>query len=747
MVITTNHFIWTCCFHSKENDINGEWIAAEVPGAVQLDYARHHKWPDYWYGDEFRNYEWMENQYWTYRTTFTRPLLNKSERYLIHLGGVDYACLVRVNGVVLADHEGYATPVTIDVTTVLQDENCLDITLRPIPKAYPEPVDRGQAAESCKPTCSYGWDWHPRLVPIGLWKECVGHKASASFFSQAELRYDLQTVDSHYKAVCYSELAIDGESEGLVIHWTLESPDGAFIFDKIGTVQEARKWVSTLEQPELWWPRDQGSQACYKSCWKLSDSNGHVLDRREQQVGFRRVRLVMNGGAWDKPDVFPKSRSDAPITLEINGRRLFGMGSNLVPSEIFPGLVTDEREQQLVDSAFQAGFNLLRLWGGAGIHRDAFYERCDELGILVWQEFPLACNNYPDSPEYLDILQQEAVSMIRQLRGHPSIALWCGGNELFNAWSGMDDQSHALRLLNSLAFAEDKNTPFLPTAPVVGMGHGPYACVDTASGEDVLSLFSRSTHTAYTEFAVPGPAAVSTLKSFIPQDELWPPRIGTAWETHHGIGALPSIAVDSWLMHATIDSFFGTSQNLDELVAHGQILQSIGLQHIFEESRRQWPACSMAMNWCFNEPWPSAANNSLLSWPHEEKPALQAVAQACRASLLSARVRKLKWTTGEQFMCECFAINHSAETTDFGLVDLVLCIGAKEIPLLSWQAGALQAGTNKIGPHGSVCLPPDTPKQFTLHIRSACNSDYNNSYTFFCEPKIVDENGSRELNA
>ena len=120
----------------------------------------------------------------------------------------------------------------------------------------------------------------------------------------------------------------------------------------------------------------------------------------------------------------------------------------------------------------EAHMNMLRVWGGGYINREAFYTLCDQLGILVWQEFPLACANYPDDEDYLSVLEQESVSILKRLRRHPCLALWSGGNELFNEWSGMTNQSLALRLLEKNCYDLDRHTPFIATSPLYGMGHG-----------------------------------------------------------------------------------------------------------------------------------------------------------------------------------------------------------------------------------------------------------------------------------
>jgi beta-mannosidase len=232
-----------------------------------------------------------------------------------------------------------------------------------------------------------------------------------------------------------------------------------------------------------------------------------------------------------------------PIQVEINGRSVFCKGTNWVNPEVFPGIITAGRYEELIDRALEANFNMFRIWGGGIVNKESFYDLCDSKGILVWQEFPLACNNYPDDAHYLEVLKQESTSIILRLKNHPSLALWCGGNELYNSWSGMTDQSLALRLLNSRCLELDPLTPFIPTSPIEGMGHGHYVFRDFDSGEEVFARMSRAQFTTYTEFGMPAPASVEVLKTIIPPDELWPPAPGKSWESHHAFKAW-------WAVHA-----------------------------------------------------------------------------------------------------------------------------------------------------------------------------------------------------
>jgi beta-mannosidase len=398
-----------------------------------------------------------------------------------------------------------------------------------------------------------------------------------------------------------------------------------------------------------------------------------------------------------------------------------------VSAEIFPGIATAATYRPLLQLARDAHFNLLRCWGGAPVNKEAFFDQCDELGLLVWQEFPLACNCYPDSPRYLRVLDQESRSILRLVRRHTCRAIWGGGNELFNLWSGMTDQAKALRLLNRNCYELDPDTPFLPTAPLEGMGHGDYRFRDDR-GREVFQIYAGAACTAYSEFGCPGPAPVEVLKSIIPADQLFPPRPGTAWETHHGFGAW-EIEPGGWLCLDTLRHYFGDAATLEELVARGGWLQSEGYKCIFEEARRQKPRCGMALNWCFNEPWPTAANNSLVSWPARPKPAYAAVAAACRPVLASARLPKFSWKGGETFCAELWLLHDTPAELPSGEISASLEIAGDRIPLLTWKHGPVAPGSNLAGPAMRAVLPERAATdRFTLHLHVAADDRRDSRY-------------------
>ncbi|MBS0001382.1 MAG: hypothetical protein KFF73_20520 [Cyclobacteriaceae bacterium] len=725
---------WEVGFHRDKNRKPEEWYPSAVPGAVQLDYAKAKNWGPYWYADNWKDYGWMEDVYWSYRVVFNKPEAITGQKIEFFSKGIDYEFDIYMNGNHLFYQEGMFTPVKIDLTEKLRDINELVITIYPAPKAHNKARDRTQANRSAKPAVSYGWDWHPRLIPAGIWDETGLRIVSRSGLENMDIDYRLDDE----LTTAYVTMDIAGpEITGLLYEISVKNQSGDEIISESGKISDTNELIH-FEIPDisLWWPWDQGEPYLYDVDLKLK-KNDETVETVHRRVGFRKVKLVMNPGTW-QVDGFPKSRSNPPMTMEINGRQIFCRGTNWVNPEIFPGVISRQTYDTLTDLALKANFNLLRIWGGAIVNKDPFFELCDEKGILVWQDFPLACNPYEGTPEYLAVLEQEATSIIHRLKRYPSLVMWCGGNELYNNWSGMTDQSLALRLLNSLTYRLDPDRPFIPTSPVMGVGHGNYVFRDMATGKEVFQWMPQAHNTAYTEFGMPGPSSVEVLKSFIPAGQLFPPKPGTAWETHHAYKAWVG---NTWLCEDMLENYFGRSGDLETLVGRGQLVQGQGYKVIYEEARRQKPYCSMALNWCFNEPWPTAANNSIVMWPARPKPALDAVSESCRPVLASGRVSKFSWRKGEEFTVDLFLLNDSPGNIPAGVMSVKI-IGDGEVELLRWDFPEVPANQNLQGPTARVKMPDWEGEIFELLLEVDNNPQMNSVYTLLYLPDPAGEKSS-----
>ena len=679
-----------------------ERFPATVPGNIQKDYGEYKGFGDVMYSTNCEKFKSFENDRWEYRSILSYDKKSDQRAWFVSKG-IDYKYDILLNGNNIYSYEGMFAPVEIDLTDMLSGGDELCIRIAPHPKRDGAPSDtRDEADNSCKPPVCYGWDWNPRLLISGMWQEAYIEIRDNSYIGDCEARY---------------KLSQDFSSAEVNLSFKCEKICTVSFYDAEGNLLYNGEDTSfKVNQPKLWWCNGEGEPYLYR--WVV-ENDGYTVSGK---IGFKSVKLVRNTGAGD-PKGFPMSRYDVPFTLELNGRKVFMKGSNFVNADIFWGDTTKERYSELIDLALEANMNIFRMGGGASFAKESFYELCDEKGMLIWQEFMLACNKYPNDEHYLSVLKNEAEAMIKLLRSHACMAMWCGGNELFNTWSGMDDQSYPLRLLNALCYEHDMEHPFLMTSPLNGMAHGGYRFYDEQAGGDVYQSFQNANMIAYTEFGVPSMAPMELLEKIIPENELGMVTPTDAWITHH---ALKAWKPDSHSCISVIEKYFGQVNSTQQIVEFSNWLQCEGYKAIFEESRRQWPHCSAAVNWCFNEPWITAANCNIVSFPAVRKDGFYAVKEALRPTLFSARIPKFDWKAGEKFKAEIWLLNDSNEDICAD-TEVFLEVGGVEYPLLTWKNAKATKKNNCEGAQICMTLPSAEADRMTLILRS--DKGYDSKYT------------------
>ncbi|MBO4769583.1 MAG: hypothetical protein J5563_02235 [Clostridia bacterium] len=673
----------------------------------------------------FKQFDWMENEYFVYEAELDFAVSDR-QRAFLHFGSIDYRYRITVGGRLFADGEGIFSPVYLDVSSFSGQKTIVQVIVFPVPSHKGEKPGRSEARYSCKPPVSYGWDWHPRLIPSGI----IGISELIIADEADPLSMDLSyRLSDDYKKALVS-ISAESFSENGTCTLTVTDPDGTEIY-RNNIRYGGGGTIIVIESPSLWYPRTYGEQPLY-TFTVISPESGSLISRK---LGFRRSELVRNFRDAERfENGFPKTSLPAPATLKINGTKVFAKGSNWVSAEIFPSLITDRRVEELLKMAYEANINILRIWGGQYICSEHFYDLCDRYGIMVWQEFMLSCNDYPDDEQYLKVLEKEASSIIRRLRSHPSVVMWSGGNELFNSWSGMTCQSHPLRLLDKLCYELDPDTPFNMTSPVQGMGHGTYVkCTADRSGETVefLQLLKKTDFTTYTEFGCNGGAKPEYIKKYIMDDRNYfdcRPE-NEVWRAHHAFGAWGE---SRWLGREEVEFFFGSYSGVDDLMEKSLYLQSMTYKAMFEEMRRRWPECSMAVNWDFNEPWPCAAGNSLINWPCVPKEAYYSVKEALRPTLLSLCFDKNRWKAGEEFTGTVWMLNDSPDSIPETECEAIVRYGATEISLGKVKTPECSARSNRAGDGFSFVVPADITERFTVCLKCAEHGEYNSEYHFVC---------------
>jgi beta-mannosidase len=501
----------------------------------------------------------------------------RTERSTLRFAGVDHSCTVLVDGDELARNEGMFRAFDVDVAPFADgEEHLLAVVVHPAPASEPQ-VGRTSRVRSHKTRMNYGWDFCPRLVHQGIWRS-VTLAEGPERFPQVSLADGVGTV------------VVDGET------------------------------VLRVEEPELWWPNGLGAQRLYVV----------EVDGTELSVGFRTVELVA------------PEEGTLPYAFVINGVPMYGKGWNWCPLDALYGVPRPERLTHLLELAARAGCNLLRIWGGGLIETEEFYAHCDRLGLLVWQEFVQSSSGLESVPAaddgFVSLLREDARSIVPRLRRHPSLALWCGGNELAGRAEGrddvpLDDTHPVLATLHEVVDELDPGRGWLPTSP-----SGPRFLnrldvieADPAGQHDVhgpwehqglrahYALYDSGTAILHSEFGVEGMTNRRALEELIDEPHRWPADRSNPVYEHLG----------AWWNNAALvhEIFGGRLDDLETMRRASQWLQYDGLRYAVEANMRRARSVGV-LPWQFNESFPNAWCTAAVDWQGVPKPAYWGVARA-----------------------------------------------------------------------------------------------------------------------
>ncbi|KAK2736271.1 hypothetical protein FQN57_000801 [Myotisia sp. PD_48] len=417
------------CFR-REDDVSSQFLpVSQFPTNIHLDLMHHGLIQDPFTGASEKAVQWVGEKVWIYRTTFLSPTVLSNEKAWLAFDGLDTFASVRLNGILILESDNMFVPERVDITSSLRksdiEPNILELT-------FDSAWLRGKEDQSSHPShrwgCwngdpsrlavrkaqyHYGWDWGPVLLTCGPWRPinleiyCARisdlHSTTklSNSFKEAEVTVTAQVENSATDVVF--NLSLDQE----VYSQTAEVVKGSAVA------------VFHLKNPQLWYPATYGAQPLYTIEATLR-SDGKILDTAKQRIGLR------------KAEVIQRPLKDAPGTsfhFEINGIPIFCGGSNWIPADSFVPRLSTEQYRKWLQLAVDGNQVMVRVWAGGIYEQDAFYDICDELGLLVWQDFLFACGNYPAHPKFLASVKKEAIANVTRLRKHPSIVIWAGNNE------------------------------------------------------------------------------------------------------------------------------------------------------------------------------------------------------------------------------------------------------------------------------------------------------------------------------
>jgi beta-mannosidase len=644
--------------------LRGRDVPAQVPGCVHTDLIRAGLIPDPLVGMNERQVQWIGETDFEYRAAFdTDAELLEHERIDLVCEGLDTIARVCVNGTEVGHAANMFHPHRFNLRTLVRTGvNELSITFRsPLKHIRAEEQRLGKRPVNGdwdpyifirKAACNFGWDWAPKLAGCGIWKSVRIHAWSGARLADVAL-LTRRLLGDRWEVEARASLEWAGASSSLECVEVSGSLQGRHRLESsaIATVQHGGSEVTLtlpVERAALWWPRCMSSNSMMYGLSVAVGQHGQphdVLNEWHRRVGLREVRLRT-----------PRDEHGAAFELEVNGSNVFCKGANWIPDGPFPigppePFVDDEPARRRLAGRLQqaaaANMNMLRVWGGGHYESDAFYEICDELGIMVWQDFMFACAMYPEEKPYPALIEAEARHQISRLTAHPSVVLWCGGNECawaHDAWGNAPGERPWKERLASKTWGEgyyfdllprlvkelDPTRPYWPNSPYPGVrdlapnsaDHGDRHTWDLR-GDGYRRIVPRFCG----EFGQQSPSNYATLARVLGPDDL---KVGSpAFEHRQRATGGTARHIDE-----AIAETFRAPRDFDEWHYLAQLTQARAIKTGIEWLRVNRPRCTGALVWQLNDCWPGMSW-SLIDSDGREKLAYHAAKEAFRNRLIT----------------------------------------------------------------------------------------------------------------
>ncbi|MEE2918570.1 MAG: glycoside hydrolase family 2 protein [Bacteroidota bacterium] len=584
-------------------------LSADIPGHVLPALTKAGLAPDPNHGTNERDVQWIEDDHWTYSTTVPTTALAGMDSAVLIFKGLDTYAHVSVNGSLVLStdnaHRSWTTPpfacsddsLTLSITfdpVATRGSALLDKHGMLVPASNEaKPVGQQTSPMTRKPGYQFGWDWGPRLAGPGI----SGHVL-------------LRPWSAHSTTAPEPPICAVVQADSQLARIDIKRRDGW----SLNITHEGRTvpwdWVGSevhLAKPELWWPVGMGDQPLYHWTWTHSKTGFQL----QFNMGMRTLDWI------EQDDDFGTS-----FKLEVNGHPVFARGANVVPPD-FHDTQNPDRWTKVVTQALDANMNMMRVWGGGVYPPDAFFEACDAAGILVWQDFMFACAMVPDDPEFHVNVRQEALEQVRRLRHHPSLALWCGNNEVERAWASwgwqdmydlhgpdsvrLADAYHRLfhEVLPNIV-ADESDLHYLPTSPTLDARSGDEHAWGVWFGLEDFDYYSRHGGRFASEYGLQSLPCKHTLHdagitSWDDESLQFRQRSRMDWLEP---------GFDGWdMMHHFMSKTTGAPKqgDLDDWIFKSQWTQAEGIRQALERHRTSSGKYDGSLYWSLNDVWPAVS--------------------------------------------------------------------------------------------------------------------------------------------
>ncbi len=745
------------------------WLPATVPGHVHQDLARVGAIQDPFYRLGEMGARWVDDADWTYRTTFAVSpeqweARGASGRHFLQFGGLDTVARVYLNDALIAETENGYIPHRFDVSETLREGgNALRVELDSALRVGNERAaayladgasERGQQtyfnfgprAFIRKPQYQWGWDWGPELVGVGITGGVELVTIPHAEITDWHLRYtftDPITVDMTV-TLTVTKYSNESLTAGIALYapgdntpeMRLPDAPGVYTVTLLVPGQKVAPWnpngqdvLGTLALPIKPKGDPQKRYLLNLRVWRTDDdpdADKELVYHKGVSVGFKKVELLR------EPDADGKG---AGFRFRVNGFDTFIRGANWIPDSPFPAAITREQLRHKLTLARDAGFNMLRVWGGGLYESEDFYGLCDELGLLVWQDFGFACSMYPDDlPGFVDAVRAEADAAVKRIRHRASLTLWCGGNENSQlAEDRWDGNEQATRFFGETLIHEtlpavlaelDPDTPYWPNSPYSGVpgvaanaddyGDAHYWQVWHGLGDWVH--YAANDCRFSSEFGFASPCGFATWDACTaPEDRtprssvaMWHDKTRKGYETYLGY----------------IETHFPVIETWDDLVYYGQANQAMALSFGVEHWRRRKGRCWGTLFWQLNDCWPTQSW-AVIDSAGEGKMAYYAAKRAFYAPVLLSLVER-------SGTVEAHIINDTAKPVA-GRLSLSLMRFADAVP--AWrETVAVNISANAINADRESPLNAPLPPDVT-----------GNRAAFYCHAVLLAPDGQTVL--
>ncbi len=593
-------------------------LAARVPGCVHTDLIRNGKIKDPFWGTNELDLQWIGQTEWEYAADFdvSADTLTQTHVELV-AEGLDTIATVYINGRCVAKTNNMFAPLRADVRKLLKaGKNNIRVVFADaeayVRRMYPNhrPFEFNDPVGRCvvirKEQCQFGWDWGPRFVTAGIWRPIRLEAWSGCRIEHVKIS-QTHSVKIGEKAAVIVEPELRGSPKGCRVRAVL-----SFGGNTVAEVEQpCGKTALALEvkKPRLWWPAGQGEQPLYDLVVELLDGEGKIVETIKRRVGLRTLRLDRHKDKWGESFQFV-----------VNGRAVFAKGANWIPAHSFVAGLTRKDYERDIRAAQQANMNMLRVWGGGIYESEDFYDLCDEMGLMVWQDFMFACTLYPGEKSFMDAVRPEAVYQVRRLRHRACLALWCGNNELpqinkedlEKPKNRADYERLFHKLLPDVLKEHGGQTDYWPSSE----WRGKFG-TDFADGEQCGDThFWRVWHLRYpvkeyeqwqlrfcSEFGMQSYSSLTTQDTFCPPDQA--NIFGPMMENHQKNRAGNQIISDY------ISRRYRFPKDHASLIYLSQLNQAYCVGTGVEHYRRIAPRCMGALYWQLNDCWPVASWSSV----------------------------------------------------------------------------------------------------------------------------------------